>query len=281
MRITNKCIVRLHPFPQAGASLERGSPEREARSVDRQEKAECEFVTALLDTGASSRDYISPALAERMISIGAIEESTDGIVCMARRGATCRVHSKLTLLYMYKNVVTSLDEFFVFEPTILPQLRADLILGLHTIFANYLLYKMISKPIPDSEIGGQIQPHPDCATTVVGRASTNRAVRTQRKSRKIEEGCKRSHIAAALPSPPREGVGLGQQQQDGVGYPRQSPESHSDGEACGVTSASLKAEKDPVAAAFMSEQKCVSCAELCNTEHVSLQRQADRRERIN
>ena len=172
---------------------------------------------------------------------------------------------------MYKNVVTSLDEFFVFEPTILPQLRADLILGLHTIFANYLLYKMISMPIPDSEIGGQIQPHPDCATTVVGRASTNRAVRTQRKSRKIEEGCKRSHIAAALPSPPREGVGLGQQQQDGVGYPRQSPESNSEGEAVDVALVGLKTAKYPVAAAFMSEQKCVSCAELCNTEHVSLQ----------
>ena len=59
--------------------------------------------------------------------------------------------------------------------------------------------------------------------------------------------------------------------QDGEGTPHQSPESHSDGEACGIASASFETEKDPVAAAIVSEQKCVSCAELCNTEHVSLQ----------
>ena len=42
----------------------------------------------------------------------------------------------------------------------------------------------------------------------------------------------------------------------GISHVNESPESHSDGEACGVTPARLKAEKDPVAAAFMSEQKC-------------------------
>ena len=189
---------------------------------------------------------------------------------MARRGIACRVHSKLTLLCKYKNVVTQQSESFVFEPTILPQLSVDLIIGLHTIFAYYLFYKLISMPAPAAENQRPVAPtHKDYAH-VATNAAPNRVGWIQGRSTEIEEGCKRPIIAATR-LPPQNGVGYERMRHDVEGNPRQSPESHSDGEACGVTPASLKAEKDPVAAAFMSEQKCVSCAELCNTEHVSLQ----------
>ena len=108
---TNKCIVRLHPFPHAAPWQERGSPPW-TRSVDGRGEADCAIVIALLDTGASFRDYISPALAETLISLGAIEESTSGSVCMARRGVACREHSKLTQLCKYKNVVTQQSVFY-------------------------------------------------------------------------------------------------------------------------------------------------------------------------
>ena len=71
------------------------------------------------------------------------------------------------------------------------------------------------------------------------------------RNMKDEDGCKRPTIAARRLPPKFGAVRL----QHDEGYnPRQSPESHSDGEACGVTLVSLKAEKDPVAAAFMSMQ---------------------------
>ena len=80
----------------------------------------------------------------------------------------------------------------------------------------------------------------------------------------------RNSSSSAAPLPYRDDGSL-RMQHEGVGYPLQSPESHFGGEAVDVALVGLKTAKYPVAAAFMSEQKCVSCAELCNTEHVSLQ----------
>ena len=103
VRITNECTVRLHTFPsQAKAEgAPNTSAERwhahEASSVDGRLEAG-ELVTALLDTGASSRNFISPALAARMVARGAVEVPTTGNICIASKSQCIAVRTKLRLV---------------------------------------------------------------------------------------------------------------------------------------------------------------------------------------
>jgi hypothetical protein len=90
--ITNECIVRLHPLNplQVAAVITNGGERGEAQngpvSVERREEAEGEKVTALLDTGASGHDFISPALAARLIERGAVLVPTRARACLAQHG---------------------------------------------------------------------------------------------------------------------------------------------------------------------------------------------------
>ena len=147
--ITNECIVRLHPLQVVAVSTnggERGEAEVGPVSVARREEAEGEDVTALLDTGSRCRDFISPALAARLIERGAVLVPTRARVCLAQLGHSIPVTHKLKLMCKYQNVESSTLDQFSFEPSILPNLSVDLIIGLHTIFNRELFYKMILMP---------------------------------------------------------------------------------------------------------------------------------------
>ena len=144
--ITNECIVRLHPLhPLQVAAVstnggERGEAQNGPVSVERRKEAEGEKVTALLDTGASGRDFISPALAARLVERGAVLVPTRARVCLAQHGHSIPVTHKLKLVCKYKNVENSTIDQFFFEPSVLPNLSVDLILGLHTIFNRELFF---------------------------------------------------------------------------------------------------------------------------------------------
>jgi hypothetical protein len=118
VRITNECIVRLHTFPSQGeaegatnTSAERWHAQ-EASSVDGRVEAG-ELVTALLDTGASSRNFISAELAARMVTRGAVEVPTTGNICLANKSQCIAVRAKLRLVCEYLNVETKSPDKFI------------------------------------------------------------------------------------------------------------------------------------------------------------------------
>ena len=256
VRITNECTVRLHTFPsQAEAE---GAPNtsaerwhaQEASSVDGRLEAG-ELVTALLDTGASSRNFISPALAARMIARGAVEVPTTGNICLASKSQCIAVRTKLRLVCKYLNVETkSLDEF-IFEATILPQLRVDLIIGLRTCFIRELFYKMIVMPR---------RPPKEHGATRTSVAQLNRDQSCQVRGKEIEKGSHEGESTAVETELP---VSSTDPQQEGA-LKDNPPQSlwlhHRPSGAARRHTYSLQTEKDPVAS--RNEQKCVSCEEL-------------------
>ena len=140
----------------------------------------------------------------------------------------------------------------------------DLVIGLHTAFHQTLFRggALVAEQTSDKE---------DHDTTSGHAVSPNHDGGSQRRNMEVEDGCKRSIITAATSTPPAIRDASRRKHQDGEGTPRPSPEGHSGGEAVDVVLVSFETEKDPVAAAIVSEPKGVSCAELCNTADVILQ----------
>ena len=260
VKITNECIVRLHTFPtqaEGGVANAAGAERMEGRlagSVDGRTEADGVVVTALLDTGASSRNFISPALAARMIALGAIEVPSNGRICLATNGKCITISSQLKLVCKYNNLETQSDDTFVFCATVLPQLRVDLIFGLRTVFNRELLYKMIVMPRRR-----QPREHGATRTSVV---NINHDESCQVRGMEIEKGS----LEDAATAVERELVVDSSNPQHEKGLkdnPTQSLfVSHRHSGAVHRHTYSYQTAKDPVSAAIGNEQKCVSCAEL-------------------
>ena len=104
---------------------------------------------ALVDTGATGRNYVSQRVADWLTSAGA--ESTDkpGRVCSAMNQC---VNISIDLKFKLKifNFVNNKYELLTTSATVLPFLKIDLIIGLPLILEHELVSKMLARPVVNS-----------------------------------------------------------------------------------------------------------------------------------
>jgi len=109
--VSNLCSVFLSPTNPEQEQAE--SDEKSGGSIRGTLK-----VTATLDSGATSRDFISSSLAELLVAMGAQEQCTTGTVCLARRGVCTKLHTLLSgIRCIYLNRLTNEYESFLTTPT--------------------------------------------------------------------------------------------------------------------------------------------------------------------
>ena len=188
-----------------------------------------------------------------MIARGAVEVPTTGRICLASRGVCIPVRNKLKLVCEYVNVETKSNDQFIFEATILPQLRVDLIIGLRTCFFRELFYKMIVMPRrPPKEHGANSTAH----------VPLMREETIQLRGKEIEKGTQEGESMAVESEPP---VSASEPRHE-EGLKDNPPQSllrhHRPSGATRRHTYSFKTARDPVASAKTGEQKCVPCEEL-------------------
>jgi len=155
-RVTNLCSVFLFPIPQT-----QGTHPPEEEQLEKSEQIlggtpAALQVTATLDSGATTRDYVSASLAEQLCAMGAREEKTKGTVCLARRGVCTQLHKSLTeIRCIYFNRETFKYETFTTKPTVFPNALSDFVIGLQQIFSLDLIKKLVHKPV-DFEVNDPV-----------------------------------------------------------------------------------------------------------------------------
>jgi hypothetical protein len=100
-------------------------------------------VEALIDTGATRRNYISTRVAEWLSDAGALPTSAPGRVCTALNECAT-LSSSYHFVCQFNNNVNNTSEKITIDATVLDSMsNTDLIIGLQTIIANDLVSKTL------------------------------------------------------------------------------------------------------------------------------------------
>ena len=101
-------------------------------------------VEALIDTGATRRNYISTRVAEWLSEAGATPTSAPGRVCTALNECAT-LSSSYRFVCQFNNNVNNESEAVTIDATLLDSMTTtDLIIGLQTVIANDLVSKTLT-----------------------------------------------------------------------------------------------------------------------------------------
>ena len=103
-------------------------------------------VEALVDTGCTHRNFISPGLAGWLRSVGAVRDDTSGRVCSAFGQCKELVETFVAFDVVFDDIVNNTSATITISATVLDMKNLQLVLGLPTICVHDLVRRMIMPP---------------------------------------------------------------------------------------------------------------------------------------
>jgi len=100
-------------------------------------------VDALVDSGCTQRNFISPSVANWLRSVGALRAATSGRVCTAFGQCKDLVDSFCAFDVSFRDNVTNKDATITIDATVLDMKNLQLVLGLPTLLQNNLFVRML------------------------------------------------------------------------------------------------------------------------------------------
>ena len=105
-------------------------------------------VEAMVDTGCTNRNFISPGLARWLRSVGAVRDDTSGRVCSAFGQCKELVETFVAFDVVFNDIVTNTPATITISATVLDMKNLQLVLGLRTVCDHDLVRRMIMPPTP-------------------------------------------------------------------------------------------------------------------------------------
>ena len=123
----------------AGADVDAAKAAARRKAAPRTEER---VATALLDSGASGRNFISSSLASWLRVRGSAVSAEAGETGLAQAGSKIQFHESIEFGVRFFNLNTKVFEILTLRASVIENLRIDLLLSLQTVGKHKLLPKL-------------------------------------------------------------------------------------------------------------------------------------------